>query len=81
MTNSEAYGDITYEQRLARRYSVGERVTIGPAYQGQDQYAFDDACGEAEILKEFPNGEYLLWSIGTSSEVYLYASRIMPSVR
>lgn len=46
MTNQEAYGETTWEQRAATQYQPGQRVYMGPGYVGNGRYAHDEGSGQ-----------------------------------
>jgi hypothetical protein len=76
MTNQEAYGNRSYEQRLGTLYQVGDFVSVGPAYQMVGTYAIDGFEGQYEITArhEFGNGMNDYEAVGFNN------SRILTSV-
>ena len=51
MNALQAYPDgRTYEQRLATKYAVGDRVIIGPAYVTATSYRADDLTGSVGTI-------------------------------
>ena len=58
MTNTEAYGNLSYDQRVSCQYDVGDLVYLGPAYRIGGVYQADGWEGSYIVVKVQDCGHY-----------------------
>ena len=83
MTEIEAYPcGRDYETRSGAEYSVGERVVVGPAYRGGNNYAPDNCSGEFYITRDLSDGDYeISRNLGGDYDFIVHVSRITSTLR
>lgn len=80
MNQYEAYPTLpSYSERASRRYRVGALVELGPAYVGNNRYAYDGFSGPYYVVKTCASGECGLSRHHDGDlEVWVHPSRLTP---
>lgn len=59
LTEEESY-KVSYEQRCLQTYQPGDKVRVGPAYQGGGYYSPDDFDGTWYVVRSVGPADYKL---------------------
>jgi hypothetical protein len=75
-TEEQVYGQRTYTERLNAEYEIGDKVRIGPAYIGPNQYENDMVTELAGTVIGRDDWDYLIEFNHSCDEAWIWVTRL-----